>query len=72
LFSEAFKGPNPASEIETRNMMAFLSRNNDTLKAYITLHCYGQDILYPWGYAKNTYTPDVADLVRSYLHSQNK
>lgn len=35
----------------------------DSLKAYITLHTYGQLWLVPYGYASNTYPPDYQQLV---------
>jgi len=60
--SETYAGPNPLSEIEGQNLANFLNANNNTFKAYLTLHSYGEDILYPWGYTTGTYPPDVNDL----------
>ena len=32
------------------------------IKAYVSLHSYGQRILYPWGHQTHTYPVDVEDL----------
>jgi hypothetical protein len=61
--SETYAGPSAFSEIEATNLMKFLVPHNNTIKAYLTLHSYGEDILYPWGYATGTYPPDVNDLI---------
>jgi len=60
--SEVYLGPSPNSEPETRNLKRFLDANATTIKAYLTLHSYSEDILYPWGYAVNQFPPDVAEL----------
>ena len=62
-FSETYAGPSAFSEVEAVNLKNFLVPHNDTIKAYLTLHSYGEDILYPWGYATGCYPPDVNDLV---------
>uniref|UniRef100_A0A914YHP7 Peptidase M14 carboxypeptidase A domain-containing protein n=1 Tax=Panagrolaimus superbus TaxID=310955 RepID=A0A914YHP7_9BILA len=61
--SETYAGPTPFSEIETKNLKNFLVPHNDTIKAYLTLHSYGENILYPWAYAVEEYPPDVNDLI---------
>jgi hypothetical protein len=60
--SDIYRGPSAVSEIETSRLKTFLDANASTIKAYLTLHSYGQDWIYPWGYAVHTYPPDVADL----------
>ncbi|KAG7210207.1 hypothetical protein KM043_011761 [Ampulex compressa] len=47
---ETYAGPNAFSEVETRNLRDFILAQNGTIKLYLTLHSYGQYILYPWGY----------------------
>ncbi|XP_076302722.1 carboxypeptidase B-like [Lasioglossum baleicum] len=48
--SDTYAGPKPFSEPETKQMSNFLLARKGQIKAYITLHSYGQYILYPWGY----------------------
>uniref|UniRef100_A0A7E4VDK1 Peptidase_M14 domain-containing protein n=1 Tax=Panagrellus redivivus TaxID=6233 RepID=A0A7E4VDK1_PANRE len=60
--SETYAGPSALSEIEGQRLKAFLDPRNNTIKAYLTLHSYGEDILYPWGYTTGHYPPDVNDL----------
>uniref|UniRef100_A0AC35UHH1 Peptidase_M14 domain-containing protein n=1 Tax=Rhabditophanes sp. KR3021 TaxID=114890 RepID=A0AC35UHH1_9BILA len=59
---ETFLGQSPLSEVECANLAHFIDANNNSIKAYATLHSYEESILYPWGYAMNTLPPDVADL----------
>jgi hypothetical protein len=61
--SETYAGPSAFSEIEAVNLSNFLVPRNGSIKAYLTLHSYGEDILYPWGYATGQYPPDVKDLI---------
>nr|XP_003699796.1 PREDICTED: carboxypeptidase B-like [Megachile rotundata] len=48
--SETYAGPKPFSEPETQNMKNFVLTLKGVVKAYVTMHSYGQYILYPWGY----------------------
>ncbi|XP_078035045.1 carboxypeptidase B [Augochlora pura] len=48
--SDTYAGPKPFSEQENRNLRDFINARKQNIKAYITLHSYGQYILYPWGY----------------------
>jgi hypothetical protein len=61
--SETYAGPSAFSEVEGVALSNFLVPRNGSIKAYLTLHSYGEDILYPWGYATGTYPPDVNDLI---------
>lgn len=38
------------SEVETQHLSDYLI-NTPNIEAYLTLHSYGQYLLYPWGYA---------------------
>jgi hypothetical protein len=58
--SEIYLGPSAFSEIECVNLRRVLDSLVPT--AYLTLHSYGEDMIYPWGYATHTYPPDVAEL----------
>ncbi|OAD60349.1 Carboxypeptidase B, partial [Eufriesea mexicana] len=48
--SDTYAGPKAFSELETTYMSKFILDRKQQIKAYITLHSYGQYILYPWGY----------------------
>uniref|UniRef100_A0A915L7U3 Peptidase M14 carboxypeptidase A domain-containing protein n=1 Tax=Romanomermis culicivorax TaxID=13658 RepID=A0A915L7U3_ROMCU len=53
--SELNSGPSAASEPETRSIKKFLTKlvNRFSLKAYLTLHSYGQFWFYPYGHKKS-------------------
>ncbi|CAI4222890.1 unnamed protein product [Auanema sp. JU1783] len=64
--SEIYCGTNAESEPEVRAVVNALRKYSSRIGGYLTLHSYGQDILYPWGHTANRteqYPPDVADLV---------
>ncbi|KAF5301245.1 hypothetical protein FQR65_LT00945 [Abscondita terminalis] len=48
--SHTYLGPRPFSEKETQNVKNYIYANSDNIKLYLTLHSYGNYILYPWGY----------------------
>lgn len=48
--SETYAGPRPFSEPETRALAAFITSLGDRVKAYISLHAYGQFVLFPHGH----------------------
>ncbi|XP_076171820.1 carboxypeptidase B [Ptiloglossa arizonensis] len=48
--SETYAGPKPFSERENQNLRDFILARKQQIKAYLTLHSYGQYILYPWGF----------------------
>jgi len=60
--SEIYCGPSAFSEPNCRNLRQILEANNNTIKGYITLHSYGQDFLWPYGYALNSPAPDGNEL----------
>jgi hypothetical protein len=49
--------------LETQLLAEFLLDHNSTLKAYLTLHAYGNLIMYPFSHRVRTYPPDVETLV---------
>ncbi|XP_063873414.1 zinc carboxypeptidase-like [Scylla paramamosain] len=53
--SEVYKGTKPFSEPETEALSAEMQRVNsvDDLRLMISLHSYGQVLLYPWGSTTN-------------------
>ncbi|RZC35009.1 Peptidase M14 and/or Propep M14 domain containing protein [Asbolus verrucosus] len=48
--SETYAGKQAFSEVETRHLRDYLNKTAN-IKAYLTLHSYGQYLLYPWGYS---------------------
>ena len=61
--SEVYPGPYERSEPEVAALVREIMAYRQDIKAYISLHSYGQQILYPWGHRTGAYPPDVADLV---------
>lgn len=50
---ETYAGPFPFSEPETRAVKNVMLENARRIKLYVSLHAYGQYIVYPWGYTAN-------------------
>lgn len=48
--TETYAGPEPASEIETKNIMNYFTDIKDKIHFYLSFHSYGQLILLPFGY----------------------
>lgn len=65
--SEIYDGTAPFTQPNCINMKAFLDAHNNTIKGVLTLHSYGEDWIYPWGYKTHTYPPDVAELVFNFI-----
>lgn len=42
------------SEPESKSLANTLSKHKDMIKLYISIHSYGNVILYPWGYTKTS------------------
>ncbi|XP_058834022.1 carboxypeptidase B1-like [Topomyia yanbarensis] len=57
--SETYKGDAPFSEPETRAVRDEISKLKGQCKFYLSLHSYGNYLLYPWGY-----TSDLPDTWR--------
>ena len=49
--SDVFQGPTPFSEPETLGLSDLMSKVGH-LDLFITLHSYGQAVLYPWGFTE--------------------
>ncbi|KAH8398783.1 hypothetical protein KR222_003923, partial [Zaprionus bogoriensis] len=47
-----YKGEKPFSEPETRAMRTILDSVAPNLLFFLSLHSYGQSIMYPWGYCR--------------------
>ncbi|CAH2042300.1 unnamed protein product, partial [Iphiclides podalirius] len=48
--TETYAGHKPFSEPETQMVRDVMLANADRLKLYVSLHAYGQYLVYPWGY----------------------
>lgn len=49
---ESYPGPSAFSESEARALRDVVYKYADQIKLYLTVHSYGGNILYPWGYTK--------------------
>ncbi|XP_048585626.1 carboxypeptidase B isoform X2 [Nematostella vectensis] len=49
-----YRGEAPYSEVEVKNMAAFLWKLAPNLKGYLDIHSYGQLWMYPWGYTNQS------------------
>lgn len=47
---ETYAGPKPFSEVETQYVRNIMMENSKRIKLYVSLHSYGQYLVYPWGY----------------------
>lgn len=47
---ETYAGSKPFSEVETQHVRDALMEYRDRIKLYVSLHAYGQYLVYPWGY----------------------
>ncbi|XP_018335306.1 mast cell carboxypeptidase A-like [Agrilus planipennis] len=52
--SESYPGPKPFSEAETINFREYVRSLGTRIKLYVSLHSYGNMILYPWGYTESS------------------
>ncbi|XP_026815199.1 carboxypeptidase B-like [Rhopalosiphum maidis] len=51
--SENYQGTAPNSELEIKAIIQFINKNLAKIKGFITLHSYGQAIVFPWAYTKD-------------------
>ncbi|XP_037655710.1 carboxypeptidase B2 [Choloepus didactylus] len=51
--SETYCGPYPESEPEVKAVADFLRRNIKHIKAYVSMHSYSQQILFPYSYSRS-------------------
>ncbi|XP_049877356.1 carboxypeptidase B-like [Pectinophora gossypiella] len=50
---ETYAGPRPFSEPETIIVKRIMLEYRDRIKLYLSLHSYGQYLVYPWGYTRD-------------------
>lgn len=60
--TETYRGPRPESEPEVRAMTKLL-RETKNIKLYLSIHAYGNSILYPFGFDLKTVHPNRANLI---------
>uniref|UniRef100_A0A914HEV4 G-protein coupled receptors family 1 profile domain-containing protein n=1 Tax=Globodera rostochiensis TaxID=31243 RepID=A0A914HEV4_GLORO len=60
--SQVFSGDQPLSETECADLAKFLQDNRGSLKAYLTLHSYGNLIIHTWNFKPKTYPDNVKEL----------
>ncbi len=70
--SDTYRGTGPFSEPETQASRDFC--NLHQFKLCVNYHTYGNLLIYPWGYAASTYTPDSAQFTEygNHLTTFNK
>ncbi|XP_055639959.1 zinc carboxypeptidase-like [Toxorhynchites rutilus septentrionalis] len=49
--SDTFAGPEPASEVETQNIINYFLKYKTNIDFFLSFHSYGQYLLLPFGYA---------------------
>ncbi|XP_060520849.1 uncharacterized protein LOC132698674 [Cylas formicarius] len=57
--AETYAGPYAFSDVESRLLRDYILEHNDTIKLYLTIHSFGNMLLYPWGHT--TELPDDAE-----------
>ena len=62
-FSSDYAGEEPLCEAETQHLAAFLLDNSETIKGYLSLHSFGNLLMYPYAYKRNAFPPDIDRLV---------
>ncbi|XP_026321193.1 carboxypeptidase B-like isoform X3 [Hyposmocoma kahamanoa] len=48
-----YRGPEPFSEPETKAVRRAIMEANTTFKVFLSLHSYGEVIIFPWGYTED-------------------
>ncbi|CAL8085782.1 unnamed protein product [Calicophoron daubneyi] len=61
--SDTYRGPEPASELETQSIMKKLSQFREKIVLSLNLHSFGQYILTPYGFAKYRYPPNYKNMI---------
>ncbi|CAI6369299.1 unnamed protein product [Macrosiphum euphorbiae] len=51
--SACYQGPTPNSELEIKAIIQFILNKLTKIKGFITLHSYGQAIVFPWAYTRD-------------------
>lgn len=60
---EDFRGSTPFSEMEVISLAKFLHSINGTLKAYIDLHSYGKNFVYPYAFSRSVKAAEAQKMV---------
>lgn len=75
--SLTFPGPSPFSEPEAQAIDNLMTRYRQNIKTYITVHSFGDMVLYPWGFAgspgligNHAYHHEVGLLWRNAIQAQ--
>lgn len=63
--SEVYKGTSAFSEPETHALSQAMEKEKDNLILVLSLHSYGQDLLYPWGWSHTVDVPNKAELINA-------
>lgn len=61
--NEVYRGPKPFSEVETTAIKNMMARLKAKCKMYISIHTYGNSILFPYGYT-HTRHPRYSELLQ--------
>ncbi|KAK7076739.1 hypothetical protein SK128_005364 [Halocaridina rubra] len=61
--SETYMGPSAFSEPETQALRDAMTNRKDNLTLILSLHSYGQDLLYPWGWSHLVAAPNKEELI---------
>ncbi|XP_052864270.1 zinc carboxypeptidase A 1-like [Anopheles cruzii] len=61
--TDTYGGPEPGSEIETKNIMNYFISVKDNIHAYFSFHSYGQYILFPYGHTGADYSENYYDMM---------
>ena len=69
-WTEIYGGPQAESEVETRNLRAYLDSLAPRMHVYLSLHSYSQLLMFPWGYTSDK-TADHDKLVNPKRNPKN-
>ena len=61
--SDIYLGPYPFSEVELRNLRDYVMSLDKTPILAVALHCYGNYVLYPYGYGFDS-PANIEEIVR--------
>lgn len=67
--TDYYKGPHPSSEPEIKLISNFLMKHSKSIKLFINLDGYGQQLTYPSTKSKQGYMDDLNDMARSGLRN---
>uniref|UniRef100_A0A1S4HFG4 Peptidase_M14 domain-containing protein n=1 Tax=Anopheles gambiae TaxID=7165 RepID=A0A1S4HFG4_ANOGA len=67
---ETYRGPSAFSELESRTISDYLNQNSNSIVLYVDLQTFGEYILIPWSYTKDS-APNT-DFLMSVAHAGAK